>query len=525
MTTLTENGAISLETTNDPRVDLFFKTVRFEKGKRTNKRTNKRNKFSYNLETESSSESENKEKINKQEINYSHVFNLIDFSLEKFPLDTIKILYNWRDCRGGKGDRSGFFESLIYIYNKSNYANWIIQNLEVLPEYGRFLDLIELYHLTTDKILEKKILQIFVDKIIKDTQNLNTNQSISLAAKWIPRENGKWDRCSGKRFYIEFCKEFRNKKYVSKEDLKFVRKNVLGPLKNHLKLVETLIVEKKYSEINYSTVPSIAMKNYRKLFMKYDSERFRNYLSSVEKGEIKINANQLYPHDIVKSYKFNLNNLDTVLEEQWKVIKNKVDDTKSFHNSICVVDVSGSMAGTPMEVAIALGLLSLNETNNNSVITFHSEPTVVKIVGNTLLKQFKTISEISWGYNTNIERVFDIIFGMCIGGKIIEKIFIFSDMQFDEATNKSKNKTHYTLLKEKFNSIGLTLPKIIFWNLRADTKDFPVCCDENGVILLSGYSPSLLLTIIDGNDINPLSVVLSIINSERYNLIKEPVSN
>lgn len=501
METTTENGAISLSSTNDSRVNLFFKTTRHEK----------KNIFNY----------DDSEEDSELEVVYpeNNINNLIDESWINYPLDTMKILYNWRDCRAGKGDRNGFFSSLSYIYSK--YPEWILQNIRVLPEYGRFLDLIELYNMIDDSNLEKHILTIFVEQIDEDFQNLEKGKSISLAAKWIPRENSKWDR--NKRFYLNFCKEYRNKKNVTTKDLKYIRKEIIGPLKKYLKLVETLIVEKRYDEINYSTVPSIAMKNYRKLFMKYDNKRFCEYLANVEKGEQKINSNQLYPHDIIKSY-VNNKDIDIVLEEQWKVIKNKVHESKAFNNSLCIVDVSGSMSGTPLEVAIALGLLSLNETNNHNVITFHSEPEFVNFSTekNNLLKQIKKIKKMAWGMNTNIERVFDLIFGMSIGGKIIEKLFIFSDMQFDVATTQTYE-THHEKLKKKFEKANLKIPTIIYWNLRTDTKDFPVKCNENGVILMSGYSPSLLTTIMQGDDINPLSVVLSIINSDRYNLIQSPL--
>lgn len=529
----TENGAVSLDTTGDPRVNLFFKTVRFEKTKKSKetKKIKQSKKYNNYSDLEESDDSDN----SQPKKNYNHIFTLIDNSWKIYPLDTLKILYNWRDCRGGKGDRSGFFESIQYLYSK--YPEWILQNLKVLPEYGRFLDLIELYHLIDDEKLEKEILNIFIHQIDEDFQNHEKGLPISLAAKWIPRENGKWDRKNGtKRFYLNFCKEYRNKKNVSPYDLKYIRKEVLGPLKKHINLVETLIAEKRYSEIKYETVPSIAMKKYRNLFIKYDRSRFTTFLVKLQKGETKINAQQLYPHDIISSYKLNTAEIDIVLEEQWKVIKNKVNETKAFDNSLCVVDVSGSMEGVPINVAMALGLLSINETNNNSVITFHSEPELVNFKEeNTLLEQVKKIKSMPWGMNTNIEGVFDIIFGMCIGGKNIDKLFIFSDMQFDQATTqysggcygsdvvKQNFNTHYIRIKNKFNKAGLNLPTIIFWNLRANTHDFPVKCDENNVILLSGYSPSLLTTIVNGEEINPLNIILSIINSERYNLIVPPL--
>lgn len=523
----TENGAVSLDTTGDPRVNLFFKTVRFEKHSKKQQK-----KYDISSDSEDSADYSISEFENKlqnslvkvyPEKNYNHIFTLIDNSWENYPLDTLKILYNWRDCRGGKGDRSGFFESIRYLYLK--YPEWILKNLQVLPEYGRFLDLIELYHLINDETLEKKILNIFVQQIDEDFQNYEKGLPISLAAKWIPRENGKWDKTKNgtKRFYLNFCKEYRNVSKITLQDFKYIRKEILGPLKKHIKIVETLIVEKKYNKINYETVPSIAMKNYRKLFIKYDFERFSKFLSKVQKGESKINSQQLYPHDIINAYK-KLNNIDIVLEEQWKAIKNKVNESKAFDNSLCVVDVSGSMEGTPMDVAIALGLLSVNETNNNNVITFHSEPELVNIKQeNTLYEQIIKIKNINWGMNTNIERVFDLVFGMCIGGKNIDKIFIFSDMQFDQAMNTRNNsETHHHKIKNKFEKAGLKLPLIIYWNLRSDTHDFPVKYNDNGVILLSGYSPSLLTSIVNGEDINPLNIILSIINSERYNLIVPP---
>jgi hypothetical protein len=40
--------------------------------------------------------------------------------------------------------------------------------------------------------------------------------------------------------------------------------------------------------------------------------------------------------------------------------------------------------------------------------------------------------------------------------------------------------------------IGYKLPQIIYWNVRADTPDFPVPSDETGVAMVSGFSPSIL---------------------------------
>ena len=41
-------------------------------------------------------------------------------------------------------------------------------------------------------------------------------------------------------------------------------------------------------------------------------------------------------------------------------------------------------------------------------------------------------------------------------------------------------------------------PRIIFWNVRADTVGFPAAADQKGVMLLSGYSPALMTFILSG---------------------------
>jgi hypothetical protein len=61
------------------------------------------------------------------------------------------------------------------------------------------------------------------------------------------------------------------------------------------------------------------------------------------------------------------------------------------------------------------------------------------------------------------------------------------------------------------------MPKIVYWNLssRGD-KNKPVQFDKNGTALVSGFSPSLLKSILGGEEITPLSMMSKVIDSERY---------
>ena len=480
----TENGALSLESTTDPRLDLFFKTVR---------------------------------DLGSHNGNNEYLYELIDKSMTTNALDTMKILMNWRDCRGGKGDRQGFLVALAY-YAKL-YPSWFFTNVHLVPEYGSYMDLVKLWHLVDNGPAKTAIMKILTDTLRADKDKLIKGEpGISLAAKWIPAERSKWDRYNNNKFLVELCKMMYNKKRIDNATLKGLRTDILVPLRKHLALVESQLCDKKYNEIEYAKVPSVAMNKYKTLFYKNDYIRFMEYLGRVNAGTEKINSDQMYPHDLVRQYLCN-HRENPVIEAQWQAIKKKIEETKSFDRSIVVCDVSGSMDGTPMQVAIALGLLGLYK---NRIITFSETPELVCVPEGSLYNQVKQLNNMHWGMNTNLERVLDLILGLSAGDpeNAIKRVFIFSDMQFDEAC--SSNGTHFELMQEKFKRANIEMPQIVFWNLRGSTRDFPVSHDENGVILMSGYSPSLLNSLLDGKHITPMDILMNVINSPRYNKVQAP---
>jgi len=496
----TENDALSLARTEDPRVDLFFKTVR-------------------DIGVLPSGDGEDA-------IKNQHLYDMIDASMSLYPLDTMKILMNWRDCRGGKGDHRGFIVAMTYIAKK--YKEWFAANYKIIPEYGSYLDLVKLWHYVED---DTDILFHFLDVLNADLKKMENNEPVSLLAKWLPSEGSKWDKPKKNplptistynmsltqllgMFLLSTPKEksFKRRAYL--------RKEYISPLRKYIKLVETKMCAKEFDKVDYQAVPSVAMQKYKKAFLRNDKDRFSSYLASVAEGKAKINASQVYPHDLVRQYMTYNAVEDPVIEAQWKVIKETAQKTRAFDRSIVVCDVSGSMEGTPMEVAIALGLLGLYE---NKLITFSEHPTLHCVPNGSLYEQVRNVMKMSWGCNTNFERVMDLVLGLSARNPAdsIKRIFVFSDMQFDAAMDASSS-THFELIRERFLKAGVEMPQIVFWNLRGETKDFPVKFDQQGVVLLSGYSPALLTSLLDGKDVTPLSIVQNVINSPRYDLVMEP---
>lgn len=429
--------------------------------------------------------------------NIPQLADLIFESMMTDPLDTMKILMNWRDCRGGKGDHAGFIESMAILADF--YLNSVKYNLHLIPHFGSWLDLMKLWH-KSPKVRED-IMDLVVMQLSDDVAALQLkDREVSLLAKWLPTENAKWDRFSSQgtkrqdRFCLALCRRLFgcDKGKVGNYHLKQLRTEYIVPLRKHIDIVESKMCKNEFDKIEYEKVPSVAMNRYKNAFEENDCIRFLEYLTKVSNKETKINSSQVYPHDLVKYYlmKHDIEE-NPVIEAQWKEIKGKVAETGAFDDSIAIVDVSASMIGQPMFVAIALGLLSCGPWNDHSVISFSANPVLHKIKEGSLKDQVNQIRRMDWGMNTNIQAALEL-------ANNNKRLFIFSDMQFDQTYEHDDTK------------------EVIFWNLRGDTKDFPVTCDTKGAVMLSGFSPSLLRAILDNDELTPLSIMLKVIRSERY---------
>ena len=236
-----------------------------------------------------------------------------------------------------------------------------------------------------------------------------------------------------------------------------------------------------------------------------------------------------------------------IADAQWKALPNYFGD--SIETGICVVDTSGSMWGDPLEVAVSLGLYCADKCRGpfkNHFITFSSCPSLQEIRGATFVEKVNNMKYSKWGMNTDIEKVFDLILmtaknSRCKPEDMPKKLYIISDMQFDEARTNYDYYSHKPAykapfmqqMKQKFKDAGYEMPALIYWNVRAshcamfhDTFEGEDCC------FVSGYSPVLFKNILEGTEyvevtktdgtkevkqkIDPMNVMMTTLNSERY---------
>jgi hypothetical protein len=462
---LTENGAIAFKTTGNPILDLFISSVR--------------------------------------DFDQNKIKELLEDAWLTDKEMTVQLIHNTRDVRTGKGEKK--LGQYMMTWLRKNYLSTYLVNLESLMNVGYYKDLwkiLETGNFSEDYPIECMYALLMLEN---DKLKLKDNKEISLMAKWIPKEGSKY----GKYMRPIAKTLFKEKTYAN-------FRKYLKPMREHLKIVESSMCTGKWSEIEYKSVPSICMKNNKKSFAKHDKIRFDEFLNRVKEGKEEIKVTGIQPHELINS--LSKDNLE-VTELQWSALIKRIKENTNLGKCLAVSDVSGSMSGTPMEVSIALGLLLslVQESNINGkdnpfyrrIITFSEHPVLHYVKGNSLLEQKESVRNMPWTMNTNFVAVFKLLLETAKMYNVqqkdmIEKIFVFTDMQFDQA---SKDESPFEKIKKMYENSGYKIPQIIFWNLRNSSGGFPVQDKEKGVAYISGFSAELMRIFTAGEDFDPIKIL------------------
>jgi hypothetical protein len=245
-------------------------------------------------------------------------------------------------------------------------------------------------------------------------------------------------------------------------------------------------------------------------------------------GKAKMNSKGVQPHELVRTYMHGGPD-DPATNAQWEALMSRLRTAGLFKDAVAVCDVSGSMAGVPMEVSIALGLVVAEMTAEpfkGRVITFSATPQWHTIAGSTLCNKVGSLARAAWDMNTDFIAVFKMILTEAkvyrlSPEQMIKKIFVFTDMQFDAATIGDRYQTAYETVKEMYANAGYTIPQIVFWNLRDTHSSFPVRKDTPGVALMSGFSSEMLKMFLDDEPMTPYSTMLKAVKDYEVFVVDE----
>lgn len=452
------------------------------------------------------------------------------------PSLTMKILFFARDIRGGLGERRFFRIAMKALSAHAPEA--VLRNMELISEYGRFDDLC--VFLGTP--CEKAAVEIIKKQLECDLEAMAKGEKISLLAKWLPSVNAsspetvRLGRLMASRLHLS------EKKY----------RTTLSALRRYCDILENRLREYDYS-FDYSVQPSRAMLKYMGAFMRNDGERYRNYIASVNRGEARILSDTLFPYDIVRKclrlcdpYAYDDPFTDDESEDSREkdieaftqeraaldaLWKNLPSYGENSGNAIAVVDGSGSMYGSrrsvaPIDAALSLGIYFAEHNKGafaDRFITFSEHPQLVRVKGSDIYEKVEYCATFSEVANTNLRAVFELILSAAVKNRLPEdempeRLFIISDMEFDECIVGGRNVNLFSFMKKRFESYGYKLPQVVFWNVNSITGCLPVTVNDTGCALVSGFSPVLFDMTISG-ELDPMSLMRETLDNERYRLV------
>lgn len=408
---------------------------------------------------------------------------------------SFKLLLWLRDCRGGAGNRSAFRACLDWLNDNEEY-DWVIANLEAIPKYGRFDDLRGL--LKSTSTIKKSVAHYWVNEI---------NSGNVLAAKWADRKD----------YQLQ---------YAMKTNEAGLRKVLSNLRKNHI--VEEKMSRNAFSEIEYHTVPSLAMARYSKAFGKKDETRFNEYKEKLVSGEETIHSELLFPHDCVLTA---LSGDTAIADAAFKALPNYL---KGMNERIIVLcDTSRSMESKisskstieNIHISQGLALYCSEKIGDNN-------PFYRKFIGFQSEGEFKNWDGMSFSEAVHSNKVFDGAVGSTridLALKLIldsasmfrlpidkmpTTLLIVSDMQFSHGC-RSREPEIQTILKQWVNR-GYNIPKIVYWNI-AGYSGSPDTVNSTNVALISGFSPAILKAVFSGEDFSPRAVMLRAL--EKYEVL------
>jgi hypothetical protein len=111
-----------------------------------------------------------------------------------------------------------------------------------------------------------------------------------------------------------------------------------------------------------------------------------------------------------------------------------------------------------------------------------------------------------------------------------EDLLVLTDMGWDAAAttpgvkNHSKNhwKSQVQVIRDEYATAGYKAPRIVIWNLRAEYKDFHAAPEDDGVVMVSGWSPNVLTALQrDGVQTRtPLEGLRAALDVPRYDAVR-----
>ncbi len=506
--------------------------------------------------------------------------------------------FQLRNCRGGKGEKDLSRWLFMELYTKfpktvqalvplfPKYGYWKDLNLFLQDCYGKreYLGLVDhIYQVQVEQLLDDN--QTFLDHEAdkaKAKANKADKPKLSLLAKYIPKEGRALDKkykVTKRLAQLLFPEQFKTDFKTAMRSFRLL----VTRLNRAIETTEVVMSAGRWDEVDFHLVASRCLNKNRRAFLNLKGgskcklqearsadparvqcrENLLAHMEKAKKGEVTLKGKQLFIHEIINkmlcgtSYKALQDDELTLLELQWKTHRDAlqarlVELGVDADQVVTMCDVSGSMSGTPVEVALALSIMMselAGEQYGNRFLSFSESPKWIEFGKDwRLSKKVQHAVVSNWGMTTDFLAAHDLILGVALKHKLKpdqlpKAFFVFSDMQFNVAASSAGNnsyqhlsryadakilaslrgtptsswgynssysektqdfQTHHQILQETYRRVGLEacgeayeLPQTVYWNLRGDTMGFPVQADTPNTQMLSGFSADMITLVLE----------------------------
>lgn len=474
-----------------------------------------------------------------------------------------KMILQTRDIEHGKGEYSLSY-LLLYtlvesqLFCKSKYPLFIFSSLihefvgfenyfkkpigSWKDAFGLWSFCIQYYNKTQASILiidylkTMVIQQLHRDVSIYNKTNENVKYcSISLLAKWIPRENKKNGFMSSQiaeEYYKYMFQHCNNSDVLHKAKRKCYMsfRKIISKLNKYINPIEIHMCENKRNKIHFENVEKKALLNYASCLM-LEKKSNNQYITSDEK-QGKNNFQTFVKERLEKTMVFSRHSfidgfynisdyelikhamnrnltiareifIDTIWKQKYKY--NKITFRKK--NYIPIIQNYDKLSMNPffshVSLSLALRICELSTisrffTFSDSMSHVPYDPNEPLSIITEKMKKNHDDSKIGSNIETCIDFLVDVIDNSNMSyDELNESYFVLiSPMNFDPIKDKTMLieflKTKMKILSKKYNiSMNTIIPKIIFWNI--DSSNHFICSElEENIVFLSGYNVELL---------------------------------
>lgn len=313
-------------------------------------------------------------------------------------------------------------------------------------------------------------------------------------------------------------------------------------------------------------------------------QNFQQFFEKAARGEVSVKGAQtVYPHEVVAKALQQIRSQGrygdcgcyedcdedycgrggaaassdemNLLRAQWRGFVEKAREGGALKSCLAMCDFSGSMNGLPKLICTALGMLIAEVSGTNKILTFDSTPRWHQFPEGDLFDKLSSINaSLGQGLSTDFQKAMELVLSDLKVRRVRPEdvpkdLIVFTDMGWDQACSSNQHgaytgnsyrhvvktapwQTHLEMIRENFRRAGEDMwgvpfepPRIVVWNLRAEYKDYHAAADQEGVVMLSGWSPALFRVLQEkGVEIaTPLDALRALLDDPMYDVVRQRI--